>query len=97
MIYKGMIGEDYTEENSNPTSTNYNMVKVKVAAVVESAPYYFYNGDNRSLYVIMTNDVMKNINPKRYFSFKTADIILKNEKGKINLTNFCSLYVIVMG
>ncbi|WP_333858991.1 ABC transporter permease [Clostridium sp.] len=88
MLYKGMIGEDYTEENSNPASTNYNMVKVKVAAVVESAPYYFYNGDNRSLYVIMTKDVIKNITGRDNFSFKTADIILKNEKEEDKFNEF---------
>ncbi|WP_368491061.1 ABC transporter permease [Clostridium sp. BJN0013] len=88
MLYKGMTGEDYTEENSSSNLTNYNMVKVKVAAVVENDPYYFYNGDNKSLNIIITKDVIKNITGKDKFPIKTADITLKNEKDEDKFNEF---------
>lgn len=88
MLYKGMTGEDYTEENSSSNLTNYNMVKVKVAAVVENDPYYFYNGDNKSLNIIITKDVIKNITGKNKFPIKTADITLKNEKDEDKFNEF---------
>ncbi|UZQ51394.1 ABC transporter permease [Clostridium kluyveri] len=90
MLYKGMTGEDYTEENNGSNLTNYNMVKAKVAAVVESEPYYFYNGDNRAFHIIMTKDVMKNITGKDTdnLPIKTADITLKDEKNEDKFNEF---------
>ncbi|MFL0197601.1 ABC transporter permease [Clostridium sp. WILCCON 0269] len=90
MIYKGMADEDYIEESNDSNLTNYNMVKIKVAAVVENAPYYFYNGDNRAFHIIMTKDVMKNITGKDIdkLPIKIADIRLKNEKDEDKFNEF---------
>lgn len=95
MIYKGLIGEDYTEKDTGNNKDDKNfkksdMVKVKVSAIVDDAPYRFYADNTQQLHIIIMKDVMKNITGKdiNKLPIKMSEIRLKDKKDENQFNSF---------
>ncbi|WP_454054619.1 ABC transporter permease [Clostridium sp. Marseille-Q7071] len=83
-IYKNasIINTKNLKENNEINNFNKdNMIKVKVSAIVDYAPYPIYGNPNH-LKIITSKDVMKNISniDVGKIPYKSAGIILKDEK-----------------
>ncbi|OAA83504.1 ABC transporter permease [Clostridium ljungdahlii] len=92
MMYKPVQGEDYIDKNKkeNEEFNKDNMIKVKVAAVVDDAPYQFYPDNIKLFHIIMTKDVMKNITGRdlNKMPVKISEIRLKDKKDEDKFNSF---------
>lgn len=92
IVYGGVLGEDFNSNSSreiNPKTDD--KVKVKIAAVVDSAPYEFLtNGSGGILKIIMTKDVMKNITESdtSKLPYKMLEINIKDKKYEDKYNDF---------
>ncbi|OAA92528.1 ABC transporter permease [Clostridium coskatii] len=92
MMYRPVQGEDYIDKNKkeNEEFNKDNMIKVKVAAVVDDAPYQFYSDNLKLFHIIMTKDVMKNITGRdlNKMPVKISEIRLKDKKDEDKFNSF---------
>ncbi len=94
MMYRPAQGEDYIDKNKkeNEEFNKDNMIKVKVAAVVDDAPYQFYSDNIKLFHIIMTKDVMKNITGRdlNKMPVKISQIRLRDKKDADKFNSFIS-------
>ena len=94
MMYRPVQGEDYIDKNKkeNEEFNKDNMIKVKVAAVVDDAPYQFYSDNIKLFHIIMTKDVMKNITGRdlNKMPVKISQIRLRDKKDADKFNSFIS-------
>ncbi|AZV55766.1 FtsX-like permease family protein [Clostridium sp. AWRP] len=94
MMYRPVQGEDYIDKNKkeNEEFNKDNMIKVKVAAVVDDAPYQFYSDNIKLFHIIMTKDVMKNITGRHLnkMPVKISQIRLRDKKDADKFNSFIS-------
>jgi putative ABC transport system permease protein len=94
MMYRPAQGEDYIDKNKkeNEEFNKDNMIKVKVAAVVDDAPYQFYSDNIKLFHIIMTKDVMKNITGRdlNKMPVKISQIHLRDKKDADKFNSFIS-------
>ena len=83
------------ENNSKINNFNKNdMVKVKVSAIVDYAPYPLY-GNSDYLKIIASKDVMKNIynvDVEKKFRINLQAIILKDENKESEFEKMASIF-----
>lgn len=86
-IYKNalLFNENNVKVNSKVNTFNKeDMIKVKVGAVVDQAPYMFNANSGRNLQIIVSKNAFKNICGKdiNKIPYNSAGIVLKDEKGE---------------